>query len=348
MNIPTSRPAQAEVDLDFIHTLNVLYVEDEDEVRELLSRFLSRRVARLDIARNGEEGLQAFREREYDAVVTDIKMPKMDGLDMAEHIKATSRSVPIIVVTAFSDRDYLLRAIDLGVDRYVTKPIDPDVLLRAIYEAARVRAQQRELQAAQRRILDILQQTVMALGRAIEMRDPYTDGHQKRVSILAEAISQELGLPPQEVEGIRFAALIHDIGSIRIPSEIVCKPGPLKEVEYSIVKTHSQAGFDLVKEVDFPWPIGEMILQHHERLDGSGYPRGLKGDEILPAARILAVADVVEAMSSHRPYRPAQGIPKALEELQAGRGRLFDPEVVDACVRVLSTRPEILTGQESA
>ncbi|HZX31486.1 MAG TPA: HD domain-containing phosphohydrolase [Rhodocyclaceae bacterium] len=340
---PSPKPTDA--DAAFLRTLRVLYVEDEDEVRELLTRFLSRRVAHLEVGRDGEEGLLAFINGEFDVVVTDIKMPRLDGLQMAEKIKATGRSTPIIVVTAYSDRDYLLRAIELGVDRYVTKPIDPDALVRAIYDATRTRAQQRDLMAAQRRILDILQQTVMALGRAIEMRDPYIDGHQKRVSLLAEAIARELGLPEEDAEGIRFAALIHDIGSIRIPSEILCKPGPLKSIEYAIIKSHPQAGFELVQEVDFPWPIAETILQHHERLDGSGYPRGLKGDEILPSARILAVADVAEAMSSHRPYRPALGIAKALEELEAGKGTLFDPAAVEACVRILGARPEILAAK---
>ncbi|HJW02067.1 MAG TPA: HD domain-containing phosphohydrolase [Azospira sp.] len=330
------------LDAQFLHGLRLLYVEDEDEVRELLSRFLGRRVGTLDVAVNGKEGLAAFQRGEYDVVVTDIKMPEMDGLEMASQIKATERAVPIIVVTAYSDRDYLMRAIDLGVDRYVTKPIDPDALLTAIHDAVMVRTQQKALLAAERRAADILQQTVMALARAIEMRDPYTDGHQKRVSVLAEAIAREMGLSHDEVEGIRFGALIHDIGSIRIPSEILCKPGKLKPIEFEIIKNHSQAGYELLKDVDFPWPIAEMVHQHHERLNGSGYPQGLHGDTILKEARILAVADVVEAMSSHRPYRAALGLDQALLELQAGTGSLYDPEVVASCIRVMQRQPELL------
>ena len=296
------------LDLNFLQGLRLLYVEDEDEVRELLSRFLGRRVGTLEVPVNGREGLEAFLKGEYDVVVTDIKMPEMDGLEMASRIRATGHAVPIIVVTAYSDRDYLLRSIDLGVDRYVTKPIDPDALLTAIHDAVMVRTQQKALLAAETRIADILQQTVMALARAIEMRDPYTDGHQKRVSAMAAAIAKEMGLALEVVEGVRFGALIHDIGSIRIPSEILCKPGKLKPIEFEIIKNHSQAGYELLKDVDFPWPIAEMVRQHHERLDGSGYPQGLKGEAILLEARILAVADVVEAMSSHRPYRPALGL----------------------------------------
>jgi len=335
-------PPPPGLDLEFLHGLRLLYVEDEDEVRDLLSRFLGRRVGNLEVATNGKEGLERFLAGEYDVVVTDIKMPEMDGLEMATRIKATGQSVPIIVVTAYSDRDYLMRAIDLGVDRYVTKPIDPDALLTAIHDAVMVRSQQKALLAAERKVGNILQQTVMALARAIEMRDPYTDGHQKRVSVLAEAIAKEMELPANVVEGVRFGGLIHDIGSIRTPSEILCKPGKLKPIEFEIIKNHSQAGYELLKDVDFPWPIAEMVRQHHERLNGSGYPQHLKGDAILLESRILAVADVVEAMSSHRPYRPALGLDQALAELESGAGILYDPVVVTACKRLMTRQPDLL------
>lgn len=336
MDDPRGRQAE------FLRSLSVLYVEDDEEVRGQLAHFLARRVRQLTIAENGRAGLEAFRNGHHDLVVTDIKMPEMDGLQMTEQIKAASRDIPIIVITAYSDRDYLIRAIELGVDRYVTKPIDPDALIDAIYRAAQVRFQQQEIDHANQRVRNTLEQTVMAMARAIELRDPYTDGHQKRVSLLATAIAEEMGLAPEYIDGIRLGALIHDVGKIQVPTEILSKPGTLRELERNIVRLHAKAGEELIGNIDFPWPIAHMVLHHHERLDGSGYPDGLAGDELPLEARIIAVADVVEAMSSHRPYRPALGIDAALAELRQGSGKIYDSEVVASCLRVLEHRPDLL------
>lgn len=322
--------------------LSVLYVEDDEDIRGQLARFLSRRVRQLDLAGNGREGLAAFESGRHDVVVTDVKMPEMDGLEMAARIKATQHDVPIVIVTAFSERDYLIRAIELGVDRYVTKPIDPDALVEAIYQGCRGRLQQREFERMRQRALDILEQTVMALARSIEKRDPYTDGHQKRVSLLATAIADRLGLAENKREGVRLAALIHDAGNIQVPADILCKAGPLLDVERNMMRVHPDAAADILADIPFPWPIAEIIHQHHERLDGSGYPRGLRGDEILLEARILAVADVVEAMTSHRPYRPARSLDEAKAELTAGRGSRYDASVVDTCLAVLESQPDFI------
>ena len=167
-----------------------------------------------------------------------------------------------------------------------------------------------------------------------ETRDPYTAGHQRRVSKLATAIAKEMGLNEEQVEGVHFGSLIHDVGKIAIPAEILSKPGRLSNIEFMLIKTHPEAGYNILKGIDFPWPVAQMILQHHERLDGSGYPNGLKGDEIILEARILIVADVVEAMSSHRPYRPGLGIEAALSEIERGRDIYFDSRIVDVCQRL--------------
>ncbi len=186
-----------------------------------------------------------------------------------------------------------------------------------------------------RRVTGSVIQVIVA---AVESRDPYTAGHQKRVGDLARAIATEMGLSDHDVEGIRIAGVIHDLGKISVPSEILSKPRILNDTEFAIVKEHPQKGYDILKDVDFDWPVAEMVLQHHERLDGSGYPRGLKDGEILLQARILAVADVVEAMASHRPYRPTLGLEAALEEIAANRGKLYDPEAVDACLNLFNIR----------
>jgi PAS domain S-box-containing protein len=176
--------------------------------------------------------------------------------------------------------------------------------------------------------------TIHAMSLTIEARDPYTSGHQGRVSSLARVIAQEMGLPDDTVDAIRMAGTIHDIGKISVPAEILSKPTRLSNIEMDLLKVHPQTGYDILKVVELPSPIAEIVLQHHERLDGSGYPQGLKGDEIHLEAQILAIADIVEAMSSHRPYRPALGIDAALEEIEKNKGILYHPEIVKVCVRL--------------
>ncbi len=179
-----------------------------------------------------------------------------------------------------------------------------------------------------------LNSIIHVLVSAVEARDPYTSGHQIRTTNLAIAIATEMGLPQEKIEAIRMAGPIHDIGKLSIPSEILSKPIKLSEVEFSLVKEHAKAGFEILKDVESPWPLAEIVYQHHERLDGSGYPRKLKGDEILLEARIMAVADVVEAMASHRPYRPSRGIDLALKEISENKGILYDADSVDACLKL--------------
>ena len=175
---------------------------------------------------------------------------------------------------------------------------------------------------------------IKASARMVETRDPYTAGHQKRVADLARSIAQEMSLPGNTVDGIRTAAVIHDLGKIAIPSEILSKPTNLSKKEFDLIKTHPQVGYDILKDIDFPWPIARIVFEHHERIDGSGYPNGLTGEKLLIESRILAVADVIEAMASHRPYRPAPGIDKALEEISRNSGILYDPHVVNVCLKL--------------
>ncbi|MEN6561281.1 MAG: HD domain-containing phosphohydrolase [Acidobacteriota bacterium] len=179
-----------------------------------------------------------------------------------------------------------------------------------------------------------LEGTFRAMSMTLELRDPYMAGHQHRVAGLAVAIAQEISLPCEKIEGLHMAGIIHDIGKIAAPAEIMAKPGRLTKSEFQLIKDHPRVGFEMIKDIALPWPVAHIILQHHERLDGSGYPEGLAGDAILPEARILAVADVVEAVCSLRPYRPALGIEKALEEIRKGRGIRYDTRVVDACIRL--------------
>ena len=179
---------------------------------------------------------------------------------------------------------------------------------------------------------------VQAIASLVETRDPYTAGHQRRVADLARAIATEMGLSGDQIDGIRIAGTIHDLGKISVPSEILTIPRKLTALEYSLIKNHPQSGYDILKDIEFPWPIARMIVEHHERINGSGYPNGLPGEDLLIESKILSVADVVEAMATHRPYRPALGIDAALAEITANRGILYDPEVVDACLRLFHNK----------
>ena len=195
-----------------------------------------------------------------------------------------------------------------------------------------------ERQHSFERLRKSLEETVNALASAVEMRDPYTAGHQKRVTELTHAIAIEMELPEGQIEGLRLASLIQDIGKIRVPGEILSKPGKLSHIDFGAIEIHPQVGYDILKSVEFPYPVAQIVLQHHERMDGSGYPWQLKGKEILLEARILAVADVVEAIASHRPYRPSLGINKALEEISRNKGSLYDPKVVDTCLKLFKEK----------
>lgn len=182
--------------------------------------------------------------------------------------------------------------------------------------------------------------TVQAMATALEKRDPYTAGHQRRVAALSMAIGREIGLPRHRLQGLHIGALIHDIGKIQVPAEILAKPGFLRLEEMNLIRIHPTIGLEMVQDIGFPWPVGSMIVQHHERLDGSGYPDGLSGDDIILESRIIAVADVVEAMAAHRPYRPALGIETALDEIRAHRGQYYDAAAVDLCCELFAHHGE--------
>jgi PAS domain S-box-containing protein/putative nucleotidyltransferase with HDIG domain len=193
-----------------------------------------------------------------------------------------------------------------------------------------------EVKQSTQQLIRAMEDTIQAMAMIVEMRDPYTAGHQRRVTQLACAIAQEIGLSPDQITGLRLAGTIHDIGKVRVPAEILTNPDGLSDAEYTIIKMHPVLGHEILKTIDLPWPIAKIIHQHHERMDGSGYPLGLSGKDIIIEAKILAVADVVEAITSHRPYRPAHGIDRALEEISRNKGKLYDPDVVDACLKLFS------------
>ena len=205
-------------------------------------------------------------------------------------------------------------------------------------DIARRESAEAEAQSTLDKLRSAMGGVVQAMALTVERRDPYTAGHQRRVSDLARGIAAEMALSTHQIDGIRMAGLIHDLGKICVPAEILSKPGQLTEIEHTLIKDHPQVGYEILKEIEFPWPVAQIVLQHHERIDGSGYPVGLSGDDIIIEAKTLAVADVVEAMASHRPYRPTLGREMAIEEISQNRGVLYDADVVDACMKLLQEK----------
>ncbi|MBF0458178.1 MAG: response regulator [Nitrospirae bacterium] len=450
------------MDIPDLIDVSVLYVEDDDKIREGLQRFLARRFKTVLTAMNGVEGLSVFTAKKPDIVITDVKMPLMDGIEMIKNIKQQSPDTPVVITSALTDVSYLIEAIELKVDAYVKKPIDKDDLFKSINkiltmlkhqqtqgtlsknneilgqisasmtdaiimaddagkvcfwnkgaerlfgytdkEAAGMdihdlvapltrraeankgfnagigavigktvemtamrkdrelfpvelsvstlkydgrwfalgtvrdttarKQEERFLRDRYDRTKRMLLGAVKAAGLALTGIDPFTADHQQRVARLCEAIAAEMAESDDIIFKMKIAAMLHDIGKMRIPAEILIKPAALTGIERALVKMHATAGYELLRKIDFTFPLADIVLQHHERYNGSGYPLGLHGNNILVGARILNVADVVEAMSSGRPYRPSLGLDMALEEISDKKGILYDPDVVEACLNV--------------
>jgi len=347
------------------HKGTVLVVDDDPLNRTLLSANLRESGYVVDLAESGERALDMLNHEadRFDVVLLDLIMPGMDGYEVLERMKDQGllRAIPVIVISSVEEMDSVVRCIEMGATEHLPKPFNP-VLLHARLNAslaqkrlkehedayrkqiednnreleARVREQTSRLRQSYTSLQRLLDDTVIALSRLVERRDPYTAGHQQRVSKLAMAMAIRMKLPPAQVDGIRVGGILHDIGKICVPAEILSKPGKISQIEFGVISTHPEVGFEILKNVEFPWPVAQMVYQHHERLDGTGYPRGLGGGEILPEAKIIGVADVVEAISYHRPYRPALGKDVALEEIARKKGTHFDPAAVEACTSLFN------------
>lgn len=323
----------------------ILAVDDTPASLRLLTDLLKAEGYEVRSAINGNLALESAFGNPPELVLLDICMPEMDGFEVCRRLKANPKTneVPVIFISALAETDEKLQGFELGAVDYVTKPYQRQELLARVHahvELTRLRShlevivQERteELREKEEKLRTSLIDFITALSATLEMRDPYTAGHQRRVAHLANAIAIELGLSQDQINGLYLSSVVHDFGKILVPAEILSKPGRLNDLEYGLIKMHPQTGHEILKGIDFPWPIAQTVLQHHERQSGNGYPRGLKDSEILPEAKILAVADVVEAMVSHRPYRAGLGVEVALQELRRNRGELYDPLVVDACL----------------
>ena len=311
--------------------VSLLIVDDMAPIRDIVKRVCAVEGYGCFEAANGQEALAVLEKERIHLVLTDVVMPEMDGIALTERI-VKDFDASVIFLTGYVDNFNYEDAIEKGASDFVQKPFKIKELTIRIKRVLRERALSHKLQESVRNLQKMLEANIQTIVSTVEVRDPYTSGHQRRVAELALAIGRAMGLPEGQLMGLHMAGVIHDLGKIGIPSEILSKPTRLSAIEFELIKTHARLGYDILKNIPFPRPIADIVHQHHERLDGSGYPRGLTGENILLEARILAVADVVEAMASHRPYRAALGVETALEEITANSGRFYDAGVTAVCV----------------
>ena len=318
--------------------LNALVVEDSADDAVLLLRELRRGGYQVEsrIAATRAEVVAALRKT-WDLVVVDHHLPGFSGLEALRIVREADSEVPVLFVSGGVGEEAAVAAMKAGAQDFVLKDnlarFVPAVQ-RELREAA-VRRRARHADDTLQRTVDLLERTVQGAVQTLaflaEMRDPYTAGHQRRVTELAEAVAATMGVDVERRHLIVAAGTLHDLGKTAVPTEILTRPGRLTAAEFDLIRDHPRTGFEILAGIEFPWPVADVVLQHHERLDGSGYPGGLEGSDIRVEARILAVADVIEAMSSDRPYRPALGLDRALDEIAVNRGTVYDADVSDAC-----------------
>lgn len=320
-----------------VKEMNILIIEDNAAHAELISRsFAAHRMDfNLTIMPSLASSRAFLEENTPDLVLCDWLLPDGRGMELITSPERDQRRFPIVVMTSHGNEELAVEAMKAGALDYIVKSPEtfshmPDFIMRSMREWEHIVAREQ----AEMSLKQVLLQTVESLALMVEKRDPYTSGHQKKVSQLASNIGREMNLSDDTIQGIYIAGILHDIGKISVPAEYLSKPGKLDPIEFTIIKTHPGVAYDMLKAIDFPYPIANIVLQHHEKCDGSGYPNGLKAGDMLLEARIIAVADVVDAISSHRPYRPSLGIGPALEEIAAHAGTLYDKEVVAACLQL--------------
>jgi len=326
--------------------LRVLMIDDSEDdvliiVRKLKSEECDLSYERVDDALSMKKAIQ---EKSWDIILCDYNMPRFSVQAAISVLQQEKVDVPLIVVTGTSGEDVIAQCMRWGARDFIEKShlerLYPAMLRER--EVMEIRKKcvwlEHELQQTIENVQGTFHSILQIMVAAVEARDPFTVGHQLRAADLAFAIASEMGLAQEKMETLKLAASLHDIGKMTAPLEVLAKPSKLTDIEFSLIKEHASNGFKILKAVDSPWPLAEIIHQHHERVNGSGYPENLRGEEILLEARILAVSDVVESMTSNRSYRPAPGIGAALEEIRNNKGILYDAVVVDACLQLFEVR----------
>jgi response regulator RpfG family c-di-GMP phosphodiesterase len=343
--------------------VRVLIVDDDPALRKILSVMLTHADFRCRTAACGEEALGLLESEPTDVVISDLRMPGISGMDLLIEVRERYPHLAFLMVTGQDETRVGVRAMQLGADDYLLKPFDADVVLGSLERALQKKKLEREVQEYRLHLEEMvsertqqlrtaLQQTersyedtLEALGAAIDLRDSPTAGHSRRVFLYSMELAKSIGGLEQEIRTIAMGAWLHDIGKLAIPDRILLKPGPLTDSEWEIMRRHARIGYELVKSISFLAGAAEIVLTHHERFDGSGYPQKMNGDEIPVGARIFAVADTLDAMTSDRPYRAALPLQAARDVIERGSGTLFDPLVAAAFLRIPSGTWETIAKQ---
>ncbi len=331
----------------------VLYVEDDVMVQKVMAEYLRQLFLEVQTADNGLEGLTAYKKKKFDIVITDLSMPKMNGIEMLAKIRELNAEQPLLITTAHNEPQYMIKAIKIGVDGYIIKPFDYGQLNYELFKISEKLQKFAENEAYKKQLQRMVEQktselnsimhfqtdnyekTLLAMVEMIEERDTYTAGHSERVATYSKMIAKEMGCSDEECDKIYRAGILHDIGKVATPDVVLLKPGRLSDLEYKLIQEHVNVGYRLLQNIPMFQELAEIMRDHHERCDGSGYPRGIKANEINTLAKIMMLADTFDAMTTNRIYKGRKDTKAAFYEIMSLRGTQFDEKVVDATLKVL-------------
>ena len=338
---------------DIAKKFKVLYVEDDKAVQKVMAKYLQQLFFEVKTADDGLEGLALYEKSKFDIVITDLSMPKMNGIEMLKKIREQSSEQAILITTAHNEPNYMTEAIKIGVDGYIIKPFDYEQLNYELFKISEKLETFEENEAYKKQLQRMVEQktselnslvhvqkdnyekTLLAMVEIIEERDTYTAGHSQRVATYSKMIAKEISCSDEECDKIYRAGILHDIGKVATPDVVLLKPGRLSNLEYKLIKEHANVGYKLLQNIPMFKDLSEIIRDHHERCDGSGYPRGIKANEINPLAKIMMLADTFDAMTTNRIYKGRKDIKAAFDEILSLRGTQFDKKVVDAALKAL-------------
>ncbi len=331
-------------------TFKILYVEDDISIQKEMTQYLKKLFLEVHTAENGRDALNLYNNNTFDIVITDLSMPVMSGLEMLKKIKQTNKDQPILITSAHNETKYMIEAIRLGVDGYIIKPFEYEQLNKELFKIVEKLKKYKENEEYKKSLKKMVEQktselndmirfqkynyekTLLSMVKMIEVRDTYTAGHSERVAKYCKKIAKVMGYSSQDCEKIYQAGILHDIGKVATPDVVLLKPGDLNELEYNLIKEHVKVGYNLLIHIPMFKELADIVYAHHERYDGKGYPRGLKGDEIMPLSRIMILSDAFDAMTTNRIYKARKTLDEALKELSRLKAIQFHPEVVDAAL----------------